>query len=120
MQSAALAYDQTAKSTVNPRELEAMLLLKAAKRLQKVRDNLDMKDNGLTDALLYNRKLWTIFATAMASGDNKLPQMIRNNIASLAVYIFRETLNAQINPDTGVLDSLISINREIAAGLSAR
>ncbi len=120
MQSAALAYDQTAKSTVNPRELEAMLLLKAAKRLQDVRDNLESENNGLTEALLYNRKLWTVFATAMASEGNQLPQMIRNNIASLAVYIFRETLNAQIKPDTAILDSLISINREIAAGLSAR
>ena len=41
MQNAALAYGTVAKQIANPRELEADLLLKAAARLQAIRDAWD-------------------------------------------------------------------------------
>ena len=57
MQNAALAYGTVAKQIANPRELEADLLLKAAARLQAIRDAWDRGRPDLDEALLYNRKL---------------------------------------------------------------
>ena len=119
MHNAVEAYNANSKATQDPRELEASLLLKAAAHLQNIRDNWDEERASLYDALYYNRKLWTIFAAAMAEEDNELPQNVRNNIASLAVYIMDQTVKIQAAPEAGKLTSLININKEIAAGLNA-
>ena len=68
------AYEKIARETASPRKLEASLLLKAAAQLQAVHDSWnDKKPRGLDDALLYNRRLWTVFIDAVMSDDNKLP-----------------------------------------------
>ena len=51
MQSAAQAYGKVAKEISSPRELEASLLLKAAARLQAVRDAWDQRSGELAEAL---------------------------------------------------------------------
>ena len=65
MQHAAQAYGNVANQIASPRELEADLLLKAASRLQAVHDAWDDAKPALDDALLYNRKLWSIFLTSV-------------------------------------------------------
>ncbi len=119
MHNALEAYRSISKNSQEPRELEASLLLKAAAKLQKIKDNWDLDKPELTEALYYNRRLWTIFAGAMAEEDNQLPQQIKNNIASLAVFIMTHTLQTQSQPAAEKLNVLININREIAAGLNS-
>lgn len=114
---AAQAYGRTAQSTTNPRDLEATLLIKAATRLQSVKENWNDRGSELDDALFYNRQLWTIFVTSATHKDNPLPQQIKQNIANLGVFIFNHTLSMIRDPRPEKLNSLISINREIAAGL---
>src|SRR3569833_3142540 len=46
-----------------PRELEAVLLLDAAARLQAIRDGWTARKAELESALTNNRKLWSIFLT---------------------------------------------------------
>ena len=118
MQNAAMAYSQTAKVTRDPRELESSLLIRSASQLQSIKDNWDDKAQDAGAALMFNRKLWTIFVTSITRDDNPMPLEIKNNIANLAGFIFTQTLSFQANPATEKLTSLISINREIAAGLS--
>ena len=72
MQRAAQVYGKVANQTANQRELEASLLLRAASRLQAVHDGWDRKQDELGDALLYNRRLWTIFMAAVAQGDKRI------------------------------------------------
>ena len=67
MHYASNAYAKTAIETAGPRELEASLLLQAAAKLQAVHDSWRDKPPGLNDALLYNRRLWTIFLDAVMS-----------------------------------------------------
>lgn len=119
MQEGAEAYAQTARITKGPRDLEGTLLLKAASRLQGVRDawSRDLRPSDLHDALFYNRRLWTIFVTSVARPENPLPLEIKNNIASLGAFIFRHTLSAQAAPAPEKLAPLIDINRAVAAGL---
>lgn len=118
MSKAIEAYTNAAKASDQPRELEASLLLKAAGQLQRARDgwaSLNLKD--LSAILLYNRKLWTIFATSVADEESRLPTQIRQNILNLSVFIFKRTLEIEAKPEPQLLDSLININRQIASGL---
>ncbi|VAW11462.1 hypothetical protein MNBD_ALPHA09-712 [hydrothermal vent metagenome] len=119
MHSAAKAYNDVAQATLGPRELEASLLVKAAAKLQTVKDQWEHKSPALDEALHYNRKLWTIFATSVTNPDSPLPKPVRENIASLAVFIFNRTLEAETAPAPDKLSALIDINRQIAAGLRA-
>lgn len=119
MHHAAEAYSRTAKATVSPRQLEATLLIKAAARLQSVKEDWARSSATLYEALYYNRKLWTVLVTSVTKAENPLPQPIKQNIANLAMFIFNRSMDVQINPAPEKLDILITINREIAAGLSA-
>ena len=120
MQHAAQAYGKVAKETSNPRELEANLLLKAAARLQAVRDGWDQKSGELDDALLYNRKLWSIFLVSVTREDNPLPILVRQNVANLGVFVMNQTVALAAEPKREKLGTLININRELAAGLLGR
>jgi flagellar biosynthesis activator protein FlaF len=71
MQHVAKAYGAVAKEIASPRDLEANLLLKAAARLQAVHDGWGSDRSDLDGALLYNRKLWTIFLDAAMTGESQ-------------------------------------------------
>lgn len=115
--SAAAAYGRTAQATVQPRDLEAHLLMKSATQLQTIHDNWDDLKDTLNDALFYNRRLWSVFLDAVTADDSPLPKPIAQNIANLGLFVFNHTLKIQVRPDAEKLRSLISINREIAQGL---
>lgn len=120
MQEAIDAYSETARVASSPRQLEASLLLKAASQLQEVHDQWPERPRGaLNQALAFNRRLWTVFMSSMADETNPLPLNIRNNVASLGAFILSQTIEVQLNPAPEKLTTLISINREIAAGLRA-
>src|SRR5437016_4325384 len=117
MQSAAQAYGKTAIQTSSPRELEADLLLLAASHLQAVCDKWDDSNrDDLHSALYYNRKLWTIFFSAVTSQDSPLPRDIRQNVANLGLFVLNETIELTGKPQRDRLEALIDINRQIAAG----
>ena len=117
--SAALAYQQVGRQTVSPRVLEANLLSRAATQLQIVRDDWDNKGGDLSAALLFNRKLWNVFVTSVTGDQSQLPKALRENIANLGIFVMKQTLSAQQRPEAQKLDVLITINRELAAGLRA-
>jgi flagellar protein FlaF len=118
MQSAAQAYSKVATQTCSQRELEADLLLRAASQLQAVAKNWDGRtSDDLHNALRYNRRLWVILVSAVTSSDNPLPVQVRQNVANLGLFVFNETVELTAQPDLVKLESLIDINRQIAAGL---
>ena len=120
MQSAANAYRSVAKEIASPRDLEANLLLKAAAQLQAISDRWERDNSGLDEALTYNRKLWTIFLESVTSADSELPTEIRENVASLGVFIMKHTFAVMAKPRRESLASLININRSLAAGLRGK
>ncbi|MHB1110278.1 MAG: flagellar biosynthesis regulator FlaF [Devosia sp.] len=117
--SAALVYQQVGKQTVSPRVLEANLLSRAAAQLQRVRDDWQNNRRDLFEALRFNRKLWNVFLTSVTSEESKLPRELRENIANLGIFVMKQTVATQDNPEPRKLDVLININRELAAGLRA-
>lgn len=114
---AAKAYQRTSQTTVNPRELEASLLLKAAARLQAAQDNWDPASQELDLAITYNRKLWTLLSASVTNPENPLPVQLKQNIGNLAVFIISRSMDLLIAPEAQKLNALISINRTIAEGL---
>ncbi|MCB1413164.1 MAG: flagellar biosynthesis regulator FlaF [Xanthobacteraceae bacterium] len=120
MSNAASAYSRTSHTTASPRDIEAQALLKAARQLQEVRDNWTGPDMNMHNALLFNRRLWSIFMSAAESADNPQPLEVRQNIANIGVFVMKQTVDMQTEPDPTKLKSLIDINCNIAAGLSGR
>ena len=119
MHNATQAYGRVAKQIANPRDLEATLLLQAASRLQAASDSKNRKPE-LDDALLFNRKLWSIFLTSVTNTDNPLPAAIRQNVANLGLFVMNQTMTTLGDPRPEQVGSLIAINREVAAGLMGR
>lgn len=117
MHNAAQAYGAVARQIADPRQLEAQLLLKAASRLQAVQDDWAGKQEQLDDALVYNRKLWTVLISSVTEADHPLPAPIRQNVANLGLFVLNQTVALAAAPQPERLNSLIRINREIAAGL---
>ncbi len=89
----------------------------AATKLQLVRDNWETHARTLDEALLNNRKLWTVLLTSTLNEENEVAAEIKNNIANIANFIFSHTMRVMLEKKPEQLDTLISINRNIAAGL---
>ena len=117
MQHAASAYAKVSREALSPRELEASLLIKSAAKLQFVVDDFHNRKHELDAALTFNRKFWTVLSTSATEPDNPLPRETKQNIANLALFIFKRTfaINSETGPES--LAILIKINRDLAAGL---
>jgi flagellar biosynthesis activator protein FlaF len=120
MSNAAQAYARTSQSTSSPREIEAQALLKAARQLQEVQSNWVGPDQALDKALLFNRRLWSVFMSAAQTDENPQPIEVRQNIANIGVFVMKQTVDMQLHPDPAKLKSLIEINCNLAAGLAGR
>jgi flagellar biosynthesis activator protein FlaF len=118
MSHAAQAYARTSHTTASPREIEAQALLKAARQLQDVQANWAGPDKNMHHALTFNRRLWSIFMTAVETNENPQPIEVRQNIANIGVFVMKQTLEMQLDPDPAKLKSLIDINCNLAAGLA--
>ena len=115
----AKTYEKNALEIGSPRELEAQLLMRAASKLQAVKDGAVTKMADVLSAVRYNRLLWLLFAFSTSSPDNPLPIEIRKNVISLAAFVVNRSiaLETAAEPQPERVDDLININREIAAGL---
>ena len=95
-------------------------MLQAAAQLQSVHDFWEEKRTQLDDALLYNRKLWSVFLSEVTDSKNPMPRAVRQNVANLGLFVMNHTVKVMNDPRPDHLGSLININREIAAGLLGR
>lgn len=115
------AYQEVEKTTLSGRSLEALILNKAAMRLQEIRNNWSDQGVGetLDEALMYNQKIWTFFQAELSDPDNPLPAEIKLNLLSLSAFVDKRTVEIMVSPAPEKLDILISINQNVAAGLSS-
>lgn len=110
------AYQQTARRTENPREIEYRLFAQVTSALTEVEKigKSDLKK--LMDVLDWNRRVWSAMAIDCANPDNGLPEQLRANIISLSMFVSRHT-SAIMREDEDIQD-LIDINRLIMQGLA--
>ena len=118
--AAAQTYASVANTTASPREVEAKALLMAANKLQAVMTNADATYEQTCAALMFNRKLWSIFLSEAQRDENPQPLEVRQNIANLGIFVLSHTAALQISPQRAHFKPLIDINRNIAAGLGGR
>lgn len=111
------AYSQNQQNTETVRETEARALLNCASRLSAAQDINNGYEYYL-DAIKHNQELWTLFQVMLADPQNPLPRDLKVTLLNLSRYVDKVSLraSAEYNPD--LLNSLIDINKQIAAGLS--
>ncbi|MDE2030232.1 MAG: hypothetical protein KGI97_06685 [Alphaproteobacteria bacterium] len=71
-----------------------------------------------TDAVRHNQRLWTIFQVALSDPENSLPSDLKILLLNLSRYVDKASFRAVGKFVPSEIDSLININRLIAAGLS--
>jgi flagellar protein FlaF len=118
--AATQAYARVANTSATPRELEAQALLMAANKLQEVVSNANLPPERRMHALMFNRKLWSVFLGDALSEGNLQPLDVRQKIVDISMFVLTQTLVLQNHPQIDEFKSLIEINRNIAAGLSGR
>ncbi len=118
--AAAQAYTRVTHATASPRENEANALLMAANKLQAVMNDPNATFEQMSDALMFNRKLWTIFVSEAHRAGNPQPLEVRQNIANIGIFVLSHTAALQISRQRQHFKPLIEINRNIAAGLAGR
>lgn len=111
-------YAQAEVSGLSQAELESRALIRTASGLNLIKEHWEERKGELEDALEKNRKLWAVLASAMNEPDCPQPTEIKRNILSLAMFVFQRTVDIQATPEPRKLDALISINMNIAKGLS--
>jgi len=116
----AQAYARVANTTASPRDIEAQALLKAANKLQAAVTSADPFDPSVMDALMFNRKLWSIFLSDALRDENPQPLDVRQKIANIGVFVMTQSAALQLAPQLDQFQALIDINRNIAAGLNGR
>ena len=117
MHNAAHAYARMAQTTANPRERDAQLLLRAAARFAAVQQTEPFNRNEAREAATFNRKLWTVFLSAVSRAENPLDADTKQNLQKVAMFSLRRSAAMEINPVAEQLTALININRNLAEGL---
>ena len=91
--------------------------------IQDLRDSWDAvpdenRTESLKETLHYNRQVWTLFYdTALEGRKEKGASPLRDNIINLSHFIFKRESEIMAAPEKEQLDALISINKQISAGL---
>lgn len=111
-------YSDNEVSSLGQVELESRALIKTASTLNIIKEHWDEKKSELPEALEKNRRLWTVIASAMRESDCPQPEEVRSNIMNLALFIFQRTVSVLAEPSPDSLNVLISINMNIAKGLT--
>lgn len=110
------AYRRTqgATATQNARDLEYRLLAQVTGSLMDAESGKGRLQDRL-NAILRNEKVWNAFLADLNHPDNGLSQSLKGSLASLALWVVRETKHVIENDAS--LEDLIVINRQIMAGL---
>lgn len=111
-------YAQVAAHAPNDhRSLESAALINMAHEMDAAIADWPTKAGHLDAALERNRTLWAFFFTE-SSENTTIDDGLRQNIANLALFIFKRTLAMQGAPTPEGVKALININRTLAIGLS--
>ncbi|MBX6369050.1 MAG: flagellar biosynthesis regulator FlaF [Rhodospirillales bacterium] len=70
----------------------------------------------LAEACHMNRMLWTIFQTDLATPENALPDALKAQLISLAIWVQRYT--SKVLFENASIEPLVQVNRSIMEGLA--
>ena len=113
------SYATNQRGEEDVRETEARALLSCASRLDKVIKNQVAMDD-YVQAIKHNLQLWAIFQSCLCEKDNPLSRELKTLILNLSIYVNDVSLQALTAYQPELLESIININRTLAAGLSVK
>lgn len=117
-ETALRSYNRFHKAGGAPRETEGRALLEAARRLAEAQKNPDDR-KGLREAVRLNWRLWTIFQAELSAPECPVPPEIRVNMLNLCNFVDKRSVAVLAEAKPEMVDVLINVNRQIAAGLLA-
>ena len=110
------AYQNAARKTESPRQTEYRAFAVATRGLIDAASLPDTEVGRRAEALATNRRLWSLLASDCAAEGNALPQPLRAQIISLAMFVDRHS--SAVMRKGASFDVLVEINRSIMQGLS--
>ena len=112
------AYQQAARRTESPREMEYRLFTQVTRALADAAVLPPGDIAGRMDALDWNRRVWTTLGADCSLPTNTLPGPLRASIISLSLWVSRHT--SQVMRREEEIEPLIEVNRMVMQGLSGR
>lgn len=109
------AYENTKIKTERPQQTEYRLFVEVTRELIAV-EGMSKLDARLHEALHWNRRMWSTFATDCAVEGNKLPKMLRAQIISLSIWVGK--FSSQVIHDGEDIQALIDVNKSVMEGLA--
>jgi flagellar protein FlaF len=111
------AYQRAATQADTPRELEYRAFGQVTAALVRMKEE-QAAIAQVAEALDANRRLWNLLSADCSLPENRLPQTLRGQIISLAMWVAR--YSSQVLREGAEIDPLIDINRTMMEGLAAR
>ncbi len=110
------AYARMQRNVEAPRQTEYRLFAQvtAALLASRVAGTTGAR---LVETLDWNRRLWSALATDCGMPGNQLPQAVRAQIISIALWVSR--YSSEVVRGEGDINDLIEVNRMIMDGLAA-
>ena len=110
-----IAYENARKTTEKPQQTEYRLFVEVTRALIEAQD-LPKTDTKLHDALHWNRRMWSTFATDCAIEGNQLPKMLRAQIISLSIWVGKHS--SKVIREDEDIQALIDVNKSVMEGLA--
>lgn len=110
----ALAYGSVIRRTESPRSIEHRVFSEITAALLAAEES-EMNFSDRIKAAHRNRELWQTLAYDLADAGNALPEGLRAQLLSIAIWVSRET--ERVIKENSALENLIEVNRSIMSGL---
>ncbi len=109
------AYENARNTSESPQQTEYRLFVDVTRALMEAKDCVKT-DPKLLDALHWNRRMWSTFATDCAIEGNNLPKMLRAQIISLSIWVGKHS--SKIIRENEDIQALIDVNKSVMEGLA--
>ena len=111
------AYRRAQRAAESPREAEYRLFAQVTRALINAGQS-GVMDHAFVDAVDWNRRMWSTFANDCGLEGNSLPDQLRAQIISIALWVGR--YSSDVIQKGAPMDALIDVNRAIMDGLAAQ
>lgn len=107
-------YQIAQQNSESPKQSEARALTLANSRLIAAKESGSHYD--VIAAVHFNRRVWTVFQTDLISPDNALPDYLKAQLISLAIWVQKQ--GSKVMRKQANIDTLVEVNQNIIEGLS--
>lgn len=109
------AYERAQKTTQSPKQTEYRLFGQVTGALIDARDSGE-RGKMFFEAIDWNRRLWSTLSTDCGAKGNKLPDQLRAQVVSLAIWVGK--YSSKVALGRADIQDLIDVNTTIMEGLA--